>query len=881
MFHIPLPWTDNVLLLNPRWGEWQGAVQISAMVLVVLVPAVLVVWLYRYELRLIRRSLALGLLTLRLVVILFLWLVALWQPILARSTTEELPGRALVAVDRSASMDVADPQRDPVEKLRLAKALHLGQDVVAEAQLDDWIRQYESSGKVEWVGDQELAKEPDRRRQLAQERKRLHDEVSRRVDALTRTQTARAVLAADGLGLLDAITGKHRVDLMGFGRDGWEVKSGRLDDLFQAPVEDNESEPARDTRSLLDGTDLRLPLVRALEHSGPREEKMLGVVILSDGRHNWGPSPVAKAIELGQQQIPIYPVALGAIKAPPDVALVGIKAPPAVFKGVEAQVEARIKVSGLPKQDIPVVLEQPGQSPMTEHIAHDGTDRYHSVRFTVRLDQVGAQTLTVTARPVPGETRTDNNSRPVVINVADDKARVLLVDGEARWEYHYLASALHRDPTMQLRTVVFDQPRLGKIPEDELHQAGNPTLALPAEADALAGYDCVIVGDVGPAHLPLPDRIRLEKYVADRGGTLVLLAGKRFLPMAYTEPPGDGTRMPAGADDPLLKLLPIQESRVARPVQGFPVTLTHAGRLTSFLQMDAAPDKSLDLWARLPPQFWGVIGKAKPGATSLVYLPEDGSGNKPDVGTQEKDRALIVRQNYGFGRVLFIGLDSTWRWRYKVGDVYHHRFWSQVIRWAAADKPLVAGNEQVRFGTREPVYQQGQDVDLVVRLGEEVKPLGASAVAAARILRRADGKEQPAALVPLTRREAQPRVMEGRLRDLPPGQYFIELAIPALADQLRGPTGKLRAEFAVTPSASEETLELAANRPLLEELAIKSGGRVFTPENVNELADLLIGQAITHQLHIENPLWQWWPTLALFLVFLTLEWMGRKWAGLP
>ena len=56
-----------------------------------------------------------------------------------------------------------------------------------------------------------------------------------------------------------------------------------------------------------------------------------------------------------------------------------------------------------------------------------------------------------------------------------------------------------------------------------------------------------------------------------------------------------------------------------------------------------------------------------------------------------------MRQNFGFGKVVYVGIDSTWRWRFKKGDTYNHRFWSQVIRWAASDRALVAGNEFVRF----------------------------------------------------------------------------------------------------------------------------------------------------------------------------------------
>src|SRR5262249_14315654 len=115
MIRIPLPFTDTVLLLTHRWDELRGPLPAILVVALALAP-LLVLWLYRYELRLVRRSAALTLLTLRLVLLLVLFFIVCFQPIVARSVTEELPGRVLIAVDRSASMDVADPQRPAVEK---------------------------------------------------------------------------------------------------------------------------------------------------------------------------------------------------------------------------------------------------------------------------------------------------------------------------------------------------------------------------------------------------------------------------------------------------------------------------------------------------------------------------------------------------------------------------------------------------------------------------------------------------------------------------------------------------------------------------------------------------------------------------------------------
>ena len=78
----------------------------------------------------------------------------------------------------------------------------------------------------------------------------------------------------------------------------------------------------------------------------------------------------------------------------------------------------------------------------------------------------------------------------------------------------------------------------------------------------------------------------------------------------------------------------------------------------------------------MPKHFWGIVGKRKPAASVLMTPVLDAI-----TGQGRRDTGIFVEQNYGFGRVLFVGIDSTWRWRYRVGDTYHHRFWGQLVRW--------------------------------------------------------------------------------------------------------------------------------------------------------------------------------------------------------
>src|SRR4029453_13304954 len=123
------------------------------------------------------------------------------------------------------------------------------------------------------------------------------------------------------------------------------------------------------------------------------------------------------------------------------------------------------------------------------------------------------------------------------VRVADDKARVLLVDGEARWEFRYLRNALARDPRVAVDAIVFHQP--GSAGSTDLsydtawpapgdppqpHPPGRhhatppppplpppgPARAPPAAPAPLGRYDAILVGDVDPADLPPEAWARLD-----------------------------------------------------------------------------------------------------------------------------------------------------------------------------------------------------------------------------------------------------------------------------------------------------------------------------------------------------------------------------------
>jgi hypothetical protein len=926
MYSLPIPFTDSVVELAPRWGDPVTFAGLAPWLLLAVVPVALVFWLYRYELHLVSRTTAGGLLSLRLLVVFILLFLVCLQPRLLPEFQEKATEHVLVLVDRTASMDVADPQREKVEKLKLARTLQVARDICTDLQLDEWIDQYQSKGAPQWVADDEYRDYPDKRRELEEQRRKQHDQVCQRIDEMTRSSIAHKLLATKGGDLTKKLGERFHVGLAGFAHEVWEPPADRLADLFQWPTSQRRSnEPeasatgkrtvtdASGSSSYRDFTDLKIPLNYALEQATQAKGQLRGIVLLTDGAHNRGDKPVELAEKLGSLKlgsrktpVPIFPVAIGSAQVRPILLVREVEAPSVVLKDPEdaqtlnAQVKARLLVRGIKAEHIVVELKDKDRVLGRKRVAlQPGIDEY-DVTFPISLDKEGPQKLAVEIQSIPGLVDREGLRRPVEINVVKEQAEILMIDGEARWEFHYVSVALDRDPLVkEVRSVVFDQPRLGRVSEEDLRKRKYPTREMPAEPDALADYDCIILGDANERQLPLVERQRLAKYVKDVGGTLVIVAGKRSMPLVFPKVDPKTQEI-----DPLAAMLPIEEPRVVQSRNGFPVTLTEEGKENALLQLDDKPaddnvvpkppaegttPSRTNVWAQLPPHYWAVVGRKKPAATTLAYYPGESDELVKDKKEAKEAQSLIAWHTYGKGRVLFVGLDSTWRWRYKVGDKHHHRFWGQLVRWATADKLLPGGAPPIRFGTPRTLYEPGQEIEVRVRMAKELDLLPKpppDRPYQARILRVVDGKEEKAAVVPLASKDGQPRVLEGRVRDLPPGSYRVELDVAPLADKLQDSANPeapkvTRSEFVVAAPPSEEMLDLTPDWALLENLAAKSGGKVFQPENAADLVKVLASAEEQVADRTPRALWEWWPTLVLILLLLTIEWVARKWAGLP
>ncbi len=286
--------------------------------------------------------------------------------------------------------------------------------------------------------------------------------------------------------------------------------------------------------------------------------------------------------------------------------------------------------------------------------------------------------------------------------------------------------------------------------------------------------------------------------------------------------------------------------------------------------MATDPSQNRATWSAFPRIPWVLAGRAKPGATVLAT-----------PGSNSRD-AAIASQPYGLGKVLWIGTNGTWRWRHRVGDDYHHRFWGQVVRWATSGK-LAAGNRYVRFGPTGPRAAEGQGIRIEARIADGVAGVTPDLLIAARVQRldpkTGRGAGEPVAVVPLAPAAGQPRTYQGTAPPLPTGAYAIRLEVPQLAAALQidadrdgRPIPEARLDVVVRETS--ELVELAADRDPLERLAAATGGRVLADHEADQLAPLLHSRTRTITRTEETPLWDHPAALILFFSLLTVEWVA-------
>ncbi len=661
----------------------------------------------------------------------------------------------------------------------------------------------------------------------------------------SRLELARALLLRDDAKLIRELERQHKVRIYRVSTAARLLaKVDRTQDVPRAVELVRGLEPGGAESRLGDALKQVLTELRGAPPSA--------MVLLSDGRTTDGESLTKAAEGAARKGVPIYAVGLGSAEPARDVELGELLVDDVVFVDDAVRFQVKVSARGFASDPLRLRLKERDPSsadPKAERELEsieipaplDGQPR--KVELIHRPRTTGTRGYIVEVDPLPRELQTANNRIERTVVVRKEKLKVLLVDGEPRYEYRYVKNYLERDETIDLSVVL-----LSSDPEySDQDRSALPTF--PASKEDLHAYDVVLLGDADTGFLSQTQMTNLVTFVTEKGGGVLFIAGDLYNPLSYK-----GT--------PLELLLPFELSDARNPtaagpaVPSFRPELTLEGRASPIFRFGDDDASSTRVWLGLPELYWYFEApRKKPAALVLAEHPTA-------MGSDGK-LPLVLYQFVGAGKSMFHAFDDTWRWRFRTGDQYFGRFWVQTVRFLARSR--LAGQRQAELQTDRRRYERGKPIEFRARFPNPALAPGGDLTV--EVARGGQGSRKiTLKLVPGSR-----NVFEGVLPQAAEGDYEARLLPPPV---LEGPipTTSFRVE---APVGEFEHIEM--NQAELMRVAEATGGKYYSPLAVETLlGDLPKPSKVPLDTDPPITLWNSWPVFTLFLILITLEWVLRK-----
>ncbi|MGO9466128.1 MAG: VWA domain-containing protein [Isosphaeraceae bacterium] len=595
-----------------------------------------------------------------------------------------------------------------------------------------------------------------------------------------------------------------------------------------------------------------------------RGQPVAGVILATDGRSNTGEDPLRAVEAAARQNIPIFAIAAGGDEGPRNIRLAEIEVSPVVFVRDPMTLAVVVEARGLRDTEATIVLEHRVNDGPWEPVGNqrvvlgeDGVLKRASFRMTPRV--IGQSELRARVEDAGPELTLEDNVATAAIKVVRQQIRVLLIAGEPSPEVQFLRNALLRDQHVEFGGWIQHADPGFRQPGDR------PIQRLPANDSELRQYDALLMIDPDLRALGAAWPEMITHFVGQEGGGLIFVAGELHSPQLFeaagpSVSGGDWTRiLPVVRDAGLYR----SEAEVRLSSQStYALELTPEGRGDPVFEFNPDPLRNRAILTSLPGMYWSFpVTRARPGATILARHGD------PRMSNQYGRHVLLASQLYGPGRTVFIGFDSTYRWRYLSED-YFDGFWARLVDRVGRNKAL-GGRFPFQVHLGKGAYRVGDKVSVGVRYTDPAALAEASELSAE--LEIAGGPPEP---LRFERAPDDPGMLTATFPAQQAGAYTLRI-VPVAAADLGSGVRVSTTTFRVDPP-KREIDEPSLNRPLLTELARLTGGRVFDLAEVQHLDEAISMREITRTLENRDELWDAPLFYVTIILSLTVEWVLRK-----
>ena len=575
-----------------------------------------------------------------------------------------------------------------------------------------------------------------------------------------------------------------------------------------------------------------------------RSSALGAVVLVSDGADNSGELDAGRLAEIAAYGVPVHTVGVGREVIPEDVELESVAVSDQVMPGSRVNAQVSIRYA------------EPGEARLRVYdgdavVANRMVTLPEGAGVTARwvefdIGEAGVKDLRFTLDALPGERNVTNNTQYRTLNVPESRRSILYVEGEPRWEYKFIRRAVDEDSAVRLASLLRTTPnkfyRQGIDSPEELENG------FPEDRESLFGYDGLIIGSFAAAGLTEEQQGFIRDFVSERGGSLLMLGGRRGL--------ADG----GWGNSAVADVLPVQLPNLDAPTfmrVPVPVRLAPDGEESLLTRLDADRDTNLELWSEMPEiADFQYLGAVKPGAVTLLEADVRGTA-----------QPLLVHQRFGRGHAYVLASGGTWRWQMQLPseDQRHETFWRQILHALVAATP-----DRVVLTAERAFYVDADEVVLRAQVRDgEFEPVSNASVQLSTV--GVPNADEPLTMQPVP---GEVGTYEVTVVAEDAGLYRFRATAEA-GEQMLG-----EADYSVRRATGiSEHFQIQQNRPLLERLATLSGGRYFTLGELDELPEAI---QFSEAGIVERELLDLWNMPFAFLLLLLLkagEWVLRLYWG--
>lgn len=600
------------------------------------------------------------------------------------------------------------------------------------------------------------------------------------------------------------------------------------------------------------GTDLARALDAARRELAP--VPLAGLVVVTDGADNRDTPLPDALLALQDDGVPVHVVGVGRERFDKDLELTRVEAPRRALAGSSVAAEVTLAHSGLRGQTMSLQVEDGGRIVGRREVRLPADGEALTVRVPFTVSGSGPRRFRFAVAPVPGELVSENNALEALIEIDDRQEHILYFEGEPRFEVKFLRRAVADDDNIHV--VTLQRTAENKFLRLDVSDSTQLAAGFPRTREELFRYRGLILGSVEASFFTLDQLRMIADFVAQRGGGLLALGGRRSF--------AEGGFAETALDD----VLPVELAATRdRDTTGFfaevKVQLTPAGRVHPVIRLAEDPEQSETRWAELPPlSSVNPITEIKPGASLLL------SGRSEDVS---EPLVVLAHQRYGRGRSIAFAVQDSWLWQMHadipLDDLTHETLWQQLLRWMVSGVP-----DPISVTTSVDRAEPGSPVEVTAEvLDSGYLALNGAEVVATAVAPSGQVREFPLEWV--VERDGEYR---GSFTPAELGLHEVHVEARRGGTVLGAATSHVEAA-----DLGAEYFGAQMRAPLLRRIAEETGGRFYTPESASTLPEDVSFTESGATVREERGLWNM-PVLFLLVVGLVAaEWGYRRRRGLP